>query len=450
MAPFIHGRIIPEIESSALLRRSYRVLIDPRAVTEEAVRFLSEIATLRRYLDDIPGRPCDLVLYAPSEKGTELQSEYRLLREMGVNVLGVSSRPTLKVDEIVGSHADTDFAAIISAAVTSDADVVLACNLPEGIDTEQVGRRMRVTFGDWGRVKRECEVFVRGHDVPWAFRHPLWWSPWTPFYTMSEPPSTLLDLYQATVQVGVDADTTELIRSLSLNRHSSLCYTRDKLLFYGQQRRAARRNNLERQDFAFEAGYFLNHYYVLLWAGLDQLCWIVNGLFGFGMKSHDWRKVGVLNQTFLKTLTQKAAVLAPVFTNDKFLQWVKILRAARHFIAHRGIAMPAQMFIRPEVEPTDEELEREVDQSQEWREARRYLPPDLLRRERESLTEKARLRRYKEVPEAVMHLHLSADEKVFIHPLLNVEWDFDHFFDFANAVAQLGLQRLENTSPAAP
>jgi hypothetical protein len=61
----------------------------------------------------------------------------------------------------------------------------------------------------------------------------------------------------------------ELLRSLAFNRHAALAYTRDRLLFYVLQRRAVVRNKLERQDFAFELGYSLNFYYLLLWSGLE-------------------------------------------------------------------------------------------------------------------------------------------------------------------------------------
>jgi hypothetical protein len=255
---------------------------------------------------------------------------------------------------------------------------------------------------------------------------------------MAEPNLKLLRLYESAGKARLDPETTELLRSLCFNRHSGLSYTRDKLLFHVQQRRSAKRHKLERQDFAFEAGYFLNHYYVLLWAGLDQLCWIVNGLFKLGLKSKDWRKVGALNPQFLKILHEKVPRIEEVFKNDEFVRWVKMLRGARHFIAHRGFAMPTQMLIRREMEPTDEELEREVDQSDEWHELRELLPPELLSMSRWNLKEKARLRRYKEVPEAVMQIEIDG-EVVMIFPLLNIEWDFNNFFSCAERIADVAL-----------
>jgi len=181
---------------------------------------------------------------------------------------------------------------------------------------------------------------------------------------------------------------------------------------------------------------------VLLWAGLDQICWIVNGIFELGLTQKDWRKIGVFNPSFLKLLREKAPSIGALFENAEFVQWVKILRSARHFVAHRGIATPAHLFIRPdEAEPSDADLDREIEDSNEWRELVRRLPREFVEAQRSLLREQARLRRYQEMPESILLIEIDGQQGI-ISPLVNIEWDFRQFVDFAESVAAEALQRI--------
>ena len=62
-----------------------------------------------------------------------------------------------------------------------------------------------------------------------------------------------------------DNETLETGRTLVYNRLSNLCLTRDRLLFYSQQRQAALRNGIKRQEFKLETAYHLNFYHPLLY-----------------------------------------------------------------------------------------------------------------------------------------------------------------------------------------
>ena len=64
-------------------------------------------------------------------------------------------------------------------------------------------------------------------------------------------------LYEASKKK-VNAEAQETGRSLVHNRLSNICFTRDRLLFYGVQKMAALRAKWKRQDFAFETSYYLN------------------------------------------------------------------------------------------------------------------------------------------------------------------------------------------------
>jgi hypothetical protein len=325
---------------------------------------------------------------------------------------------------------------LASTAIAADADFVVT-SAPNGVDLKDIGQKLHLGFGDWKAAKRQCEIFVRGHDVPWSFRLATWNCPWTPFYSMAEPDEKLVALWQRAQSAGVDAEAVELLRSLALNRHAALSYTRDKLLFYKEQIRAAERNKLKRQDFAFEAGYYLNHYYVLFSAGLDQICWIVNAVFGLGFTREKWWEVGPRKKKFLARLAERAPQAHAAYSDEDFLKWVKMLGGARNFAAHEGLAMPAETYVRPEREPTAAELDAEIEGSPEWRE----LPPALREPSRPTLRHNAYLRHCRKVPARVMMIRIDGEE-VMIHPLWNIEWDYDHFFDFAHRIADLGLERL--------
>jgi hypothetical protein len=272
--------------------------------------------------------------------------------------------------------------------------------------------------------------------------------PWTPFYSIAEPDHKLIGLWEAARTLplgptGFDPKALETLRSLALNRHAGLCYTRDKLLFYAHHDRLARRTPKIKSDYAFQAGYHLNHYYLQLSAGLDQACWAVNAIFALGFDRKTWRQVGVLNPAFLLCLRAKAPEVAAVFEAPDFVRWAKTLRAARNFVAHEGFSLPAELFLRPEDEPTEAELDSEIEASLEWKELVTILPSNLLALARPTLRQDAYLRRCKKVPDRTITIKIDGQD-VFIFPLVNIEWDFDNFFDFAHKLADLGLAQFAN------
>ncbi len=432
MSPIIHGRIYPEAESSALLRHELRVLIDPCLIASVANEHLMDLDVLRHYLRSLPGQPCQITLISTAEA----------IRTYGGEFIYLASDVLPEVTVAFGESGKRypEIMVLASTAFKNDADIIVMERLPEEVNFQEICRKLFISFEDWATAKRSCEIFVRGHEVPWSFRFRMWGCPWTAFYFMAEPSSQLIELYNSAAKTPMDSDIVELIRSLAFNRYPSLCYTRDKLLFYVQQRRAANRHKLRQQDFTFEAGYFLNHYYLLLWAGLDQICWIVNGIFELGLTG--WRKVGPLNHKFLEVLRDKAESVSRLFENENFVHWAKILRAARHFAAHRGFAMPSPIFIKPDKEPSEEELDREIEASDRWQLLDRFLPREILEGFRPFLRAEARLSRSKELPERALPLKIEGKE-VLIHPLVNIEWDFKNFFDFAHKVADLALDRLK-------
>jgi hypothetical protein len=283
MSPFVHGHIYPETESSGLVGYSLRALIDPRIVRDHW-RSILDIDTLRIYLRNVES-PCRIVLLLPAKRNeSEFDAAYESMRGIGVEELPSSLVITPEAAAAFpDAGGESDALAFASTALIGDADIAISEQLASESDCIGQFRKLHVALVDIQRAKQTCEVFVRGFEVPWSFRLPVWLMPWTPFYSMVDPDIQTMEQFRAlAIRKGVLPEVQERIRSLGLNRWSAISYTRDKLLFYTIQRRRANRHKLEKQDFAFELSYHLTSYFLLFWGALDQISWIVNEICGLG------------------------------------------------------------------------------------------------------------------------------------------------------------------------
>src|SRR5262249_34565065 len=109
-------------------------------------------------------------------------------------------------------------------------------------------------------LKFQAELFVRGHDIPWASQNVAWHRIWTTFHPLSEEEAFRvgIDFYNCCLRRLPTKDSVESTRMLIMNRLPNLCFTRDRLLFYELQQLAAKRAKWRHQDFHFEAAYYLN------------------------------------------------------------------------------------------------------------------------------------------------------------------------------------------------
>jgi hypothetical protein len=165
------------------------------------------------------------------------------------------------------------------------------------------------------------EIFVRGHDLPWAFAYKVWFEPWTAFYQPSEewvfaPGLQFLKFCQ---ERRASSDSVEVGRSLIYNRLDHLCFTRDRLLFHEMQQAAARRAQWKRQRFSAEIAYYLNFYYLLLYGAVDHAAVLVNGLLNLGV---DARRASARNPEFLKLLNARAPGVHAVFQNPTHMAFI--------------------------------------------------------------------------------------------------------------------------------
>lgn len=440
----IHGRIYPQVESGGLLRHELRIFVDPSSIDGKTYQNLVDIDVLRHYLRDVRDCPCRINLLVPVQSSAHSAKVYRFLHMIGVEEISEAIDITPEVEAAVG-NAPQSVRILASTALLTDVDVVTTSD-QEVLEHSKGFEKLHSSIGDWDFTKHACEVFVRGYEIPWSFRNPIWGTPFSAFYLFAEPYfQSLNNLYVAlyrAAQTDVSfTETLEYARSLAFNRLSNICYTKDHILFYIQQRRAAKRKKLLRQDFSFEAGYFLNHYYLLFWGGLDQICWIVNAVYGLGFGQSDWRKVGIASREFLDRLKGASKELHLLFVDGDFLRWFKMLRAARHFVAHKGTAMPTTLYERPEEMPTDEELDKEIEEEGILDFEFLPLTAEILDSLKASVRYRKRIEKYREVSDDVMRLEFEGEE-VFITPLLNTVWDFDQFFGFATKVASQCVNKL--------
>jgi hypothetical protein len=300
-------------------------------------RAILEINTLQVYLRDIDS-PCRVVLLLPAQPTGQLDAEYRFMGEIGVEVLPTA---TIVTPEATGAFpegtAPGEAVALASTAQIGKADILVSEALANDQETVKRFKTLHLDLVDVEGAKRDCEVFVRGHEVPWSFSFPAWLLPWTPFYAMVDADIRAMEEFRSlAVRKGISPEAQEFVRSLALNRWSAIAYTRDKLLFYVIQRRRAKREGMEKQEFSFELAYHLTTYFLSFWGALDQISWIVNEICALGFNARQWLQVGVAKKEFLKRLRARDVEMAREFEEPEFLRWIDVLKRTRHDVAHRS------------------------------------------------------------------------------------------------------------------
>jgi hypothetical protein len=330
----------------------------------------------------------------------------------------------------------------IAMGLTCRADVIVPLVIPVEPSTLVLRRELNAAICDWHEAKRECEIFARGHDVPWSFTSGTWGHQWLGLYTTTEPPVKVLALHARAQAKALDAATLEDVRSLALNRLPALAFTRDRLLYYLQQQRWARRNGLRRSECVFELDYLLNHYYLLLWGGLDQVCWIANGVFGLGIGPGEFGKIGAGKATFLDLLKERAPKVHGVFTDEKFVEWRKVIAGARHQAAHRSVTLASELYFTKGEEPSTAELDAAIGEDPEWKDTVATLGPAVAEQFREQFRLGEKLKRMKKAPERVLKIEVDKTTAL-ITPLLNVEHDYSRFLEFASEVSSGCLEHLK-------
>lgn len=408
--PNIYGKIYPEVQSAGLLNHRYKVLIEIKENLERFLPFIIELCTLKAYLNDIVDSPAHLELFIsfiPNSKDSDICER-----------LGLTS---IKLDKDISDYNEK----IQAMAKLIDADLVIT-ESKEVLEFFNKEKELSLLVEGYDGAKKNIEAFVRGHEVPWSFSDPAWNMPWTAFYSMSDDfGKRAAEIYETKfIKVGLDSQTLEIVRSLLLNRVSNICYTRDKLLFYVQQRRYAKRHGWKRQGFKFEVSYYLCHYYLLLWGGIDQLSRILDSALNLGVTN--FSKTSIVRDNFVSKIIRIDKNLGNLYKDKDFLEWIKQLRRNRHYTAHQGNIILSTIVETLKSEPSDEELEREARATPTWNMMKRNLSPEMFNWYHASLKQSIRISKYKVLADDAMVIQ-DKEEKYIFRPLANIEWDFNNF-----------------------
>ena len=310
------------------------------------------IEALRAYGSSLNPRVCSIEFLVPASD-TETA---KWLKTCNISFKSVEVRKASP--ETAKKVADGELADSTETALSCDSDAMVVNKhewFPYIEDLEELG----LFLTDAAFLKRQCEIFTRGYDVPWAFSLPIWNLTWTGFYHMTERPTFQVGFafLNAALKKGVDGEARETGRSLLYNRLPNICFTRDRLLFFEIQRLRARRAKWQRQEFKFEIAYYLNFYYPLLYGGFDQLALLVSQTLKLGLAE---KSVGATYKSFLDALQAKNPAIHAVFTDAKHSEFIRRIGALRHYASHRGSLMPSKLLEKPDREPTNEELDAEI------------------------------------------------------------------------------------------
>lgn len=234
--PMIRGRFIPQIESTGRPKKCMDILLWGTDWTQQDQRDFDNFEVLRDYLRSIRPSYCGIRVYVPAAHANTIE----LLTAMGINFLPIEISDA--TPDILKKMSDKELGAATQTALACDADV-LVTNNPDWLPYIEDFMELGLFIADSGFLLNCCEIFVRGHEVPWAFVQPVVDITWNGFYHFAEQHtlSRGLGFLHAAQKKNVAAEGQEAGRSLTHNRLPNICFTRDRLLFYEMQKRVAKR-----------------------------------------------------------------------------------------------------------------------------------------------------------------------------------------------------------------
>lgn len=407
--PIHFGRIYPEIGSAGFPNRCFRVLlINPENFPEGAgsLDAISHLLLLKKYLRSLSELSLDIEIYLYSARA----NDYAIADLIMVDYTG---------------NIDANSEAIVSIAARISADFVVMAE-PGRLFPKRYDDNEYHMFGDIHTAMRELEYFARGHDIPWSYDRPIWNMPWTTFYAMADDYAGQLakeyfPKYDALI---ANPKTKELLRSLVLNRYPLLWYTRDKLHYLVQQRLHARRRGWTRQRFKFEASYYLNHYYLLLWGGIDQISLIIRDTLGLCVS--DRRTISISNDRFVETIKSIDTALGSIYEESWYLDWMRKLRTMRHHLAHRGTIILSDMLEKPKNEYPEDELRREAMERADSRLMASTLSEEQFKAYIAMAMNTLRFQKMKRIRDDSMTVD-DGDSSYVNFPLIDIDWNLDNY-----------------------
>jgi len=403
--PLIYGKYYTERKDSGLQSQSFRIYIEVREYDEKLIDCITEILRLKTYLKEVN----------PALKITIICQ--KIFDELVANSDDLIIDPRdFRPDSNKKTIVDNNSVDLVIAASSSTIDYFNKFN-----NLNCVVKNVEEALG-------EIEIFVRGHEIPWSFTSEnIWYRPWTTFYNMGDEfGKKSYELYSEKLLKIISKESAEILRSLLMNRIAMICYSRDKLFFFLQQKRYAKRQGWKNQDYSFETSFYLSHFYTMLYAGLDQLARIVDDALNMETKKDIWMDLG--NEIYRRKVAIANSELGKIFLDAKFVEWVEKLKIRRNFVAHEGCITPTTLLEKPDHEPTDAELEKEAKSTQDWEILKETLPDELLNWYLKSLKETLKVSKYRVMQDDIVYIKDKRSGKGYIFkPLIGLTWDINNF-----------------------
>jgi hypothetical protein len=181
--PFIRGRVIPETESTGRIKRTLDVLLWLTAPeNRNTTALFDELEQLRVYLNHFQPPICSIRLLVPASD--HKTGAVMIGLEIGVTPVKRSEDLT-RIPKSLREQQDKDLQAMAATALASDADCIVT-DVGEWFPWAEEFEKLGVLLTSADFLLRYAEIFVRGHDLPWAFAYKVWLEPWMAFCQMAE------------------------------------------------------------------------------------------------------------------------------------------------------------------------------------------------------------------------------------------------------------------------
>jgi hypothetical protein len=406
VSPIVSGNMYPELHKQLLDPTEFNVLI-LGTLNADFLMFLSQIEVLHNYIADKFGDGTHINIHA-------IKDDKKNMFEL---------HEAVKVHPLDSLTPEAAFELMNQL----DIDVVLDA-------TPRISDKEAAKSDDSYKVVRdlegliaECETFLVGRNIPWAFRDAMWNMTWfARYYTQ---PGLCQDTFSFMSETkskhGYNDDQVERLRYL-VNRIGQVEYCNDVLNSFIQKKRRAHRHKMKNQDYSFELNYHLSNYYFLISGGLDITARLLNDVFNLGITNH--MGLGLEKDDFIAKLTGASPSLAKLYNTKKFKEWVSWLKERRNFIAHEAGMHHTPIVKEKKKKMTPAELEQKIDEQTDWGLLKTILTPELYQAQRDMVANIVSLDDYEQVMGDVMVVKTKGNTKLFL-PLRAIDHDNQLFHD---------------------
>src|SRR5713101_7954849 len=165
---------IPRTESAGRVRQSFRMLLWWPKVDRTELGRLEFIGVISDHLSSMLDSPCRIRLFVP----IAFAETIGILETFGWNLETVPLQEAdQKLNDAPKSPPDAELLTAVATGLAADSDVIVTYRedwFPFIDDCLDVG----VLLGDVETLRRQVEIFVRGHEIPWSFEKMIYDEPW--------------------------------------------------------------------------------------------------------------------------------------------------------------------------------------------------------------------------------------------------------------------------------